>query len=329
MKTYYHNDADSSYLDNKIIAVIGYGSQGHAHAQNLKESGHRVIVGLHESSKTRERAQADGFTVLPVCKAAEQADIIMFLSPDTVQPHIFTTDVLPHLTSGKACAFAHGFNVHYGQIVPPVSVDVWMVAPKSPGHLLRRMYQQGAGVPCLVAVYHDASGHAFQTALAYADALGGTRAGVIETTFAEETETDLFGEQAVLCGGVAELIKAGFDTLVHEGYQPQIAYFECLNELKLIVDLIYEHGISGMYDRVSKTAQYGGLSKGTCIVDERTREKMKKVLDDVRQGEFAREWVLENHAGCPVLKAKKHHLANHQIEVVGEKLRQMMHWVKQ
>ncbi len=328
MKIYYQEDVNREILKDKTIAILGYGSQGHAHANNLKDSGYRVIVGLYEGSKSREKAQKAGLRVENVDDAAKEADIIMFLTPDQTHSTIYENEVAPNLKAGKALVFAHGFNIHYGQIVPPPDVDVWMVAPKGPGHLVRRVYEQGGGVPCLMAVYQDATGKAKDTALAYADGIGGTRAGVIETTFAEETETDLFGEQAVLCGGVSELVKAGFETLVEAGYQPEIAYFECLHELKLIVDLFYEGGISGMYYSVSETAEYGGLTRGEKIIDSQTREAMRELLRDIQDGKFAHEWILENQAKQPVLNAKRRQLSQHQIEHVGKKLRKMMSWIQ-
>ncbi len=329
MKIYYQKDVNKEALRGKTVAVLGYGSQGHAHALNLKESGYNVVVGLYQGSKSWEKAQMDGLRVATVADAAKEADIIMFLTPDQVQKKLYDTQVSQHLKRGKTLVFAHGFNIHFGQIKPPENVDVWMVAPKGPGHLVRRVYVGGGGVPCLLAVYQDASGKAHETALAYADGIGGTRAGVIETTFAEETETDLFGEQAVLCGGVSELVKAGFETLVDAGYQPEIAYFECLHELKLIVDLFYEGGIEKMYYSVSETAEYGGLTRGEKIITDDTRKAMKQMLADIQDGRFAHEWILENQAEQPVLNAKRRQLAVHKIEQVGKKLRDMMSWVKE
>ncbi|MEZ4762307.1 MAG: ketol-acid reductoisomerase [Calditrichia bacterium] len=328
MKIYYQKDVNKAALNGKTVAVLGYGSQGHAHALNLKESGYDVVVGLYQGSRSWEKAQTDGLRVATVADATKAADIIMFLTPDQVQKKLYDTEVKPNLGRGKALAFAHGFNIHFGQIKPPENVDVWMVAPKGPGHLVRRVYAGGGGVPCLLAVSQDASGKAHETALAYADGIGGTRAGVIETDFAEETETDLFGEQAVLCGGVSELVKAGFETLVEAGYQPAIAYFECLHELKLIVDLFYEGGIEGMYYSVSETAEYGGLTRGPKIITDDTKKAMKQMLADVQEGRFAHEWILENQAEQPILNAKRRQLSTHQIEEVGKKLRDMMSWVK-
>lgn len=326
-KTYYKSDADPSLLKNKTIAVIGYGSQGHAHALNLKESGVNSIVGLRQDSSSWKKAEKAGLEVFPVSEAAEKADIIMILIPDQFQKEVYENEIAPHLKEGNALAFAHGFNIQYDQIVPPKNVDVFMVAPKGPGHLVRRVYTEGSGVPCLFAVYQDYTGQTSGTALAYADAVGGTRAGVLKTTFKEETETDLFGEQAVLCGGASELIKAGFETLVDAGYQPEIAYFECLHELKLIVDLIYEGGIEGMYYSVSDTAEYGGLTRGTEVIDDKTRERFKDILKRVQNGDFAKEWIAENKGGLKRLNAERTKLGDHQIEKVGKQLRSMMAWI--
>ena len=327
MQIYYQKDADQSFLKNRTIGILGYGSQGHAHADNLKDSGYTVLVGLNQGNETQPAAEAAGHQVNLVSEVAQKADIIMFLTPDLIQQKIYEEEVAPNLKAGKAIAFAHGFNIHYGQITPPKDIDVWMIAPKGPGHLVRRVYQEGGGVPCLLAVYQNATGKAKETALAYADGIGGTRAGVIETTFAEETETDLFGEQVVLCGGVSELAKAGFETLVEAGYQPEIAYFECLHELKLIVDLFYEGGISGMYYSVSETAEYGGLTRGTRIINEESKKTMRNLLKDVQDGTFAHEWIMENQANQPILNAKRRQLAQHKIEHVGKKLREMMSWI--
>ncbi len=328
MKLYYQKDVNKAVLEGKTIAVLGYGSQGHAHALSLKDSGYDVVVGLYDGSKSREKAQADGLRVASVADAAQQADVVVFLTPDQTQKTLYENDVRQHLTRGKSLVFAHGFNVHYGQVVPPKDVDVWMVAPKGPGHLVRRVFEGGGGVPCLLAVYQNATGNAKELALAYADGIGGTRAGVIETTFTEETETDLFGEQAVLCGGVSELVKAGFETLVEAGYQPEIAFFECLHELKLIVDLFYEGGIERMYYSVSETAEYGGLTRGEKIITEDTKNAMRNMLKAVQDGTFAHEWILENQAGQPILNAKRRQLGAHPIEKVGRKLREMMSWIK-
>jgi ketol-acid reductoisomerase len=328
MKVYREEDANLSILKDKVIAVIGYGSQGHAHALNLRDSGLNVIVGLRPGGPSYERAKKDGFEPLSVKEACEKADIIMILLPDQTQPAVYKESIAPVLKPGKMLLFAHGFNIHYNQIVPPKDVDVAMVAPKGPGHLVRREFERGAGVPCLVAIHQDATGEALAKALAYAKGIGGTRAGVIETTFKEETETDLFGEQVVLCGGVSALIKAGFETLVEAGYQPEIAYFECLHELKLIVDLIYEGGLSFMRYSISDTAEYGDLTRGPRIINEKVREEMKKILKEIQSGEFAKEWILENQAGRPVLNALRRREAEHPIEEIGEKLRAMMPWLK-
>lgn len=326
-KVYYDQDADLTLLEGKTIAVLGYGSQGHAQAQNLRDSGLKVIIGLYEGSRSREKARADGFEVLSPAEAAARADIVQMLVPDEVQPRLYKEAVAPHMTAGKALMFSHGFNIHYGQIVPPPEVDVFMVAPKGPGHIVRRMYVEGKGVPCLVAVHQDASGQAKELALAYAKGIGGTRAGVFETTFREETETDLFGEQCVLCGGVSELIKAGFDTLVEAGYAPEIAYFECLHELKLIVDLIYEGGLSWMRYSVSNTAEYGDYMVGKRIINEQVRQEMKKVLEEIQSGQFAKQWILENQANRPMFNAMRRREAEHLIEKVGRELRKMMPWL--
>ncbi|MCX2726255.1 ketol-acid reductoisomerase [Thermomicrobium sp. 4228-Ro] len=326
---YYDKDADLKYLEGKTVAILGYGSQGHAHAQNLRDSGVQVIVGLHEGSRSRERAQNDGFEVVTPREAAARADIISMLMPDHVQKGVYEESVAPELKPGKLLMFAHGFNIHYGRIVPPADVDVAMVAPKSPGHILRDLYVQGIGVPALLAVHQDASGQAKQIALAYAKGLGCTKAGVIETTFKEETETDLFGEQAVLCGGVSHLIQAGFETLVEAGYQPEIAYFEVLNELKLIVDLIYEGGLKFMRYSVSDTAEYGDYVSGPKIIDDHVRETMHQILQDIQTGRFAQQWIQENEAGRPnFYRLREEHL-KHPIEEVGERLRAMMPWLKQ
>jgi ketol-acid reductoisomerase len=326
-KMYYDNDADAEILKDKKIAVIGFGSQGHAHALNLRDSGFDVVVGLYEGSKSREKAEKEGLTVLTVEEAAKVADVIMMLIPDEKQAKVYKENIEKNLTEGKALAFAHGFNIHFKQIVPPENVDVFMVAPKGPGHLVRRMYQEGKGVPCLVAVHQNYTGKAFDIALAYAKGIGGTRAGVIETTFKEETETDLFGEQAVLCGGLTELMKAGFETLVEAGYQPEIAYFECVNEMKLIVDLIYEGGFSYMRYSISDTAEFGDYMTGRRIITEETRKEMKRVLEEIQTGKFAKEWLLENQVGRPQYNAIKQREANHLIEKVGKNLREMMPWI--
>jgi len=328
MKIYKDEDADLSILKDKVIAVLGYGSQGHAHALNLRDSGLNVIVGVRKGGKSYEKAKAHGFEPLSIREACEKGDLIMILLPDQTQPQVYKEEIEPALKPGKMLLFAHGFNIHYNQIVPPKDVDVAMVAPKGPGHLVRREFEKGAGVPCLLAIHQDATGNAFAKALAYAKGIGGTRAGVIETTFKEETETDLFGEQVVLCGGVSALIKAGFETLVEAGYQPEVAYFECLHELKLIVDLIYEGGLSFMRYSISDTAEYGDLTRGPRIINEQVRAEMKKILKEIQSGEFAREWILENQAGRPVLNALRKKEREHLIEEVGKRLRAMMPWIK-
>ena len=322
---YYDEDADETYLNDKTIAILGYGSQGHAHAQNLQDSGFDVVVGLREGSDSRPAAQADGLDVATPYDAAERADVVSFLVPDTVQPAVYDR-IEPALEEGDTVQFAHGFNIHYSQIQPPEYVDVTLVAPKSPGHLVRRNYEHDEGTPGLLAVYQDASGEAAQEGLAYAKAIGCTRAGVIETTFKEETETDLFGEQAVLCGGVTSLVKQGYEVMVEAGYSPEMAYFEVLNELKLIVDLMYEDGLGGMWHSVSYTAEYGGLTRGDRIVDEHARENMEEVLEEVQNGEFAREWILENQAGRPKFNQLVEAEENHEIEAVGEDLRTLFSW---
>ena len=324
---YYDQDADLQILSRKKIAIIGYGSQGHAHALNLNDSDLEVMVGLREGSPSWQAAQDAGLEVVTTAEAARTADIIMMLVPDEKGPEVYQKDIAPGLTKGKAIAFAHGFNIHFGQVAPPKDVDIFMVAPKGPGHLLRRIYKEGGGVPCLLAVQQDTSGQTKQIALAYAKGLGGTRAGVLETTFREETETDLFGEQVVLCGGLTELVRAAFDTLTRAGYHPEVAYFECLHELKLIVDLMYEGGISQMRYSISDTAQYGDLTRGKRIISEETRKEMKRILEEIQTGDFAREWVLENQAGRPVFNTVTQREAEHPIEVVGEQLRKMMKWI--
>ncbi|BBM68923.1 ketol-acid reductoisomerase [Rhodothermus marinus] len=321
-------DADLSLIQSKKVAVIGFGSQGHAHALNLRDSGVDVVVGLRPGSSSAAQASAQGLTVRSIAEAADWADVIMILIPDQHQKRVYEADIAPHLKAGKALAFAHGFNIHYGQIKPPADVDVFMVAPKSPGHLVRRTFQEGNGVPCLVAVAQNATGQARELALSYAAAIGGTRAGVIETTFKDETETDLFGEQAVLCGGSAELIKAGFETLVEAGYPPELAYFECLHELKLIVDLYYEGGISYMYYSVSDTAEYGGYTRGPRVIGPQVKEEMKKILQEIQSGQFAREWIAEYESGEKKLRETRAKTRQHPIEVIGRKLRQMMSWLK-
>ncbi len=321
---YTDSDANSEQLADKTVAVLGYGSQGHAHAQNLDDSGVDVVVGLRQSSSSRKHAEADGLRVATPTEAASEADIVVVLVPDTVQPAVYE-QIAPELDPGDTLQFAHGFNIHYGQIDPPEDVDVTMVAPKAPGHLVRRTYEHGEGTPGLLAIYQDATGDAHEEGLAYAKALGCTRAGVIETTFQEETETDLFGEQAVLCGGVTDLVKAGYETLVDAGYSPEMAYFECLNELKLIVDLLYEGGHMGMWNSVSDTAEYGGLTRGKDVIN---REAMDKILDDVQSGEFAREWVVENQANRPAYRQYRNAEQNHEIEQVGDRLRELFSWAE-
>ncbi|BAC90598.1 ketol-acid reductoisomerase [Gloeobacter violaceus] len=327
-RMYYDEDADLSVLDNKTIAIVGYGSQGHAHALNLKDSGIDVIVGLYEGSRSWARAENEGLAVYPTAEAAAKADLVMILLPDEVQREIYNRDIAPHLGTGKTLAFAHGFNIHFSQIVPSQEVDVLMVAPKGPGHLVRRVFTEGKGVPCLFAVEQDASGRARATAMAYARAIGGTRAGILETTFREEAETDLFGEQTVLCGGLTALIKAGFETLVEAGYQPELAYFECLHEVKLIVDLIVEGGLAKMRDSISNTAEFGDYTRGPRIVDERTKAEMKKILAEIQNGEFAKQWVLDSQANYASFKAMRRREAEHPIEEVGADLRKMMSWLR-
>ncbi|WP_066637972.1 ketol-acid reductoisomerase [Desulfolucanica intricata] len=328
VKVYYDQDANLDLLKGKKVAVMGYGSQGHAQAQNLKDSGVDVVIGLRKDSSSRPKAEAAGFVVTTVAEAAAQADIIQILLPDETQARVYKEEIAPNLVEGNVLMFSHGFNIHFGQIVPPANVDVIMVAPKSPGHMVRRMYEEGAGVPCLVAVYQDYSGKAKDIGLAYAKGIGGTRAGVFETSFKEETETDLFGEQAVLCGGVSELIKAGFDTLVEAGYAPEMAYFECLHEMKLIVDLINEGGLEFMRYSISNTAEYGDYMTGKRIITEETRKEMKKVLAEIQNGEFAKKWILENQANRPVFNAIRKQEQEHPMEIVGAELRKMMPWLK-
>jgi len=327
-KMYYEVDAKVELIKDKTVAIIGYGSQGHAHALNLQDNGIKVIVGLYKGSKSWEKAQNAGLEVMEVAQATAAADIVMILTPDEKQAKIYNEQIAPNLKTGTALAFGHGFNIHFDQIVPPADGDVFMVAPKGPGHLVRRVFTEGAGVPCLKAVYQDVSGHADDLALAYAWGIGGTRAGVLTTTFQEETETDLFGEQAVLCGGVTALVKAGFETLVEAGYQPEIAYFECFHELKLIVDLMYEGGMATMRHSVSDTAEYGDYMVGKRIVTDATKAEMKKVLTEIQTGIFARNWILENQANRPQFLATRRREADHQIETVGKDLRGMMSWLK-
>jgi len=323
----YERDADAALIAGRKVAIIGYGSQGHAHALNLRDSGVDVRVGLREGSSSKAKAVSAGLTVAPIDRAAEEADLVMMLAPDTEQQGIYQSLIEPHLNPGNALFFAHGFNIRFGLIKPPEAVDVGMVAPKGPGHLLRRTFEGGGGVPSLIAVAQNASGKARELALSYANALGATRAGVLETTFEEETETDLFGEQVVLCGGLTSLIMSGYETLVEAGYQPESAYFECLHEVKLIVDLIYEHGISGMRFSISDTAEYGDLTRGPRVINDGVRAEMKKILADIRSGAFAEEWIEENRAGRPNFNRLREQGRQHPIEKVGEELRAMMPFI--
>ena len=327
-KMYYEKDCNLSLLKGKTVAVIGYGSQGHAHALNLHESGVDVVVGLYEGSKSWKAAEEAGLKVAVAAEASKQADIIMILVNDEKQPKLYKESIEPGLKAGKSLAFAHGFNIHFGQIIPPPDVNVFMVAPKGPGHTVRSQYQEGKGVPCLVAVYQDATGNAKELALAYAAGVGGARAGVLETTFKEETETDLFGEQAVLCGGVVELMKAGFEILVEAGYQPESAYFECVHEMKLIIDLVNKGGFDFMRYSISDTAEYGDYVTGKRIITEETRKEMKKVLQEIQDGTFARKWILENQANRTYFNARRRMEKEHRVEKVGRKLRKMMSWNK-
>lgn len=327
MKVYYDQDASLDNLKNKKIAVLGYGSQGHAHALNLKDSGMNVCVGLRESSQSWQKAKDAGFDVKKVSDAVKQSDVVMILLPDQTQKKVYDEEIAPYLKDGSTLAFGHGFNIHYKQIVPPNNINVMMIAPKSPGHLVRRTYEQGNGVPCLIAVHQDFSGDTLQLALAWAKGIGGTKAGVIETNFKDETETDLFGEQAVLCGGSAELIKAGFETLVEAGYPPELAYFECMHEMKLIVDLYYDGGLSRMNYSVSDTAEYGGMTRGSRVITKESKNEMKKILKEVQDGSFAKEWIKENNDGQPLLNKLREENKNHPIEKVGSELRKMMAWV--
>jgi ketol-acid reductoisomerase len=327
-KRYYEKDGNLGLLKNKTVAIIGYGSQGHAHALNLRDSGVNVVVGLHSGSASAAKAAAAGLKVLPVGAATQAADVLMVLVPDHIQGDLYNTEIAPHLTAGKTLMFAHGFNIHFGQIHAPAGVDVSMIAPKAPGHRVRELFTEGVGVPALVAVHQDASSHALDNALAYALALGCLKAGVIETTFKEETESDLFGEQSVLCGGVSELIRAGFETLVEAGYAPEIAYFECLHELKLIVDLIYEGGLGYMRFSISDTAEYGDYTRGPRIVNQQTRQEMKKILSEIQSGEFARQWIEENKTGRHKFLALREAARDQPVEKVGRELRQMMPFLK-
>jgi len=327
MKIYYDADANLDLLKGKNLAVIGYGSQGHAHALNLKDSRMEVGVGLRKTSPRWKEAEEAGLKVFTVDEASEWADVIMILLPDQNHKEVYENEIKPHLKPGKALAFAHGFNILYKQVIPPSDIDVIMIAPKSPGHLVRRTFQNGSGTPCLIAIHQDYTGKAKDIALAWAKGIGGTRAGVIETTFKDETETDLFGEQAVLCGGSAELVKAGFETLVEAGYPPELAYFECMHELKLIVDLYYEGGLTRMNYSVSDTAEYGGMTRGPKVINAETKKVMKQILDDIQSGRFAEEWINENKNGQPVLKKLREETKNHLIEKVGAQLRSMMSWL--
>jgi ketol-acid reductoisomerase len=327
-KIYYDSDANLELIKDKTIAIIGYGSQGHAQAQNLRDSGLKVIVGELEGSQPWREAEKTGFKVTSADEAAAQSDIIMLLVPDTLHPQVYQQSIAKNLSAGKILMFAHGFNIHYSQIIPPPEIDVIMVAPKCPGHMLRQVYTEGSGAPALIAVHQDASGRAKDTALAYAKGIGCTRAGVLETTFAEETETDLFGEQVVLCGGVEALIKAAFETLVAAGYQPEIAYFECMHELKLITDLFYQGGVDYMHYSVSDTAEYGDYTRGPRLIDDLVRDEMEQILTEIQDGTFAREWILENQAGRPVFNALRRKSQEHQIEIVGKELRAMMPWLR-
>jgi len=328
-KIYYEKDCDISFLKGKTVAIIGYGSQGHAHALNLRDSGIDVIVGLYEGSKSKEKALARGLTVMNTAEAVKASDMVMILINDEKQAALYKNDIAPNLRPGMTLAFAHGFNIHFGQIKPPSFIDVVMIAPKGPGHTVRSQFEEGKGVPDLIAVYQDYSGKAHDVALAYAKGIGGARAGVLETTFKEETETDLFGEQAVLCGGVAELMKAGFETLVEAGYQPESAYFECLHEMKLIIDLVVNGGLSFMRYSISDTAEYGGYEIGKRIINSDTKKEMKKVLTEIQDGSFARDWILENQAGRPHFNAVRKLESEHLIEKTGEDLRSKMTWKKQ
>jgi ketol-acid reductoisomerase len=325
---FYEHDANPNALKGKTIAVFGYGSQGHAQAQNLRDTGYNVIIGLDPSRGSATQAKADGFTVLPPAEAAKKADWLQILTPDETQADFFEKDIRPGLTKGKVLSFSHGFSIHFKAIVPPADVDVVMIAPKGPGHLVRRVYAEGRGVPALIAIHQDATGKAHELALCYAYGIGATRAGVLQTTFKEETESDLFGEQAVLCGGLTSLMKKGFETLVEAGYQPEIAYFECIHEMKLIVDLIYDGGLARMRYSISNTAEYGDLTRGPRVVPDETRATMKKILSEIQSGEFAREWINENKTGCKKFNALRDAEKKLQVEAVGADLRGMMSWIK-
>jgi len=327
-KIYYGKDADLGLLKGRTVGIIGFGSQGHAHAQNLRDSGCQVIVAEAKGTEGWKNAEKAGFKAADAAEVAREADIIVMLVPDTLQPKVYHESIEKELSAGKMLMFAHGFNIHFGQIAPPLDVDVTMIAPKCPGHMLRRLYTEGSGPPALIAVQQDASGKARDIALAYADGIGCAAAGVLETTFAEETETDLFGEQTVLCGGISSLVKAGFETLVEAGYQPEIAYFECFHELKLIVDLMYQGGLAFMRYSVSDTAEYGDYTRGPRVIDEMVKDEMAQILAEIQDGTFAKEWILENQAHCPSFNALRRHDAEHEIEIVGKKLREMMPWLK-
>jgi ketol-acid reductoisomerase len=324
---YYDADANLAHLEGKTIAILGYGSQGHAHALNLRDSGCQVVVGLRPGSASRAEAEGEGLTVLDVAEAASQGDVVMILLPDEKQAEVWEAEIRDGIAPGNLLMFAHGFSIHFDQIAPPPGVDVGMVAPKGPGHLVRRQFSEGRGVPCLMAIHQDATGAAKDLVLAYASGIGGGRAGVIETTFKDECETDLFGEQAVLCGGATELVRAGFETLVEAGYDPRLAYFECLHELKLIVDLIYENGIQGMRHSISNTAEYGDMTRGKRVITGETREAMRQLLADIQSGEFAKEWIAENRAGAENFQRMRDEAAGHQVEQVGKELRKMMPWI--
>ncbi|MBF0162375.1 MAG: ketol-acid reductoisomerase [Magnetococcales bacterium] len=328
MKVFYDRDADLAHLKAKKIAIIGYGSQGHAHAQNLRDSGMDVVVGLRAGSSSWKKAENAGLAVAEIAQAVSGADVVMLLAPDEHQARIYRENIAPHMKAGASLAFAHGFNIHFGQIEPPLECDVFLAAPKGPGHLVRAEYTRGGGVPTLIAIHQDFSREAQRTALAYASAIGGGRAGIIETNFREETETDLFGEQAVLCGGISALIQAGFETLVEAGYAPEMAYFECLHETKLIVDLIYEGGIANMRYSISNTAEYGDVTRGPRVITEATKQEMKRILEEIQSGEFAREWILENMAGRPRFQALRRRGQQHPIEELGRNLRAMMPWIQ-
>ena len=324
---FYDDDADLTLLDGKTVAIIGYGSQGHAHALNLKDSGVKVVVGLRSSSSSVARAEAQGLRVLDPADAASEGDVVMMLTPDELHKQVWESGVADGISAGNLLLFGHGFSIHYGEVVPPPDVDVALVAPKGPGHLVRRQFLEGSGVPGLVAVQQDATGNALALTLAYAKGIGCTRGGVIETTFKDETETDLFGEQAVLCGGVTELVRAGYETLVDAGYDPRLAYFECLHELKLIVDLMYEKGIAGMRYSISNTAEYGDMTRGKRIIGQPTRDAMKQILSEIQSGDFAREWIAENRAGQENFERMRDEQSKHQVEVVGKELRAQMDWI--